>query len=295
MLRSANLVLHDHGQWLAINRFSAQLAREKQIPRVVSPRGMLTPWALSQKKLKKKLAWWLYARRDLDQACVIHATSQLELSELRELGVRRPIAMIPNGVELPPIETRAKTPGRKPFVLFLSRIHEKKGIRELLECWRSLAPRDWELVLAGPDEQGILSKSLLPSGTTYVGPVDGVPKQQLMQSASLFVLPTHSENFGVVVAESLSAGVPVITTHAAPWSCLAENQCGWWVPMNVDSIRETLLVAMRTPSEELEAMGMRGRELVKAQFSWPGIVGQMLEVYRWILGESDTPECVQSE
>jgi glycosyltransferase involved in cell wall biosynthesis len=286
-------LLHDHGQWIAINRCSANVSRLRNIPRIVSPRGMLSPWSLNHRWFKKKIAWHLYAGRDLAQAAVIHATSELERQELRELGVRQPIAVIPNGVDpLPNIPAEARGPER-PYVLFLSRIHQKKGVSELLSVWRDLKPRGWGLVLAGPDEQGLIARATLPPGVRYVGMVDGLGKAVLMRQASLFVLPTYSENFGVVVAESLMAGVPVITTHGAPWECLVENDCGWWIPTTIDSLRDTLLVAMSTPESVRKAMGQRGVSLMGERFAWPSIAKDMITVYDWILGGGTPPSCVE--
>lgn len=288
---SSGTILHDHGQWSAINRASAKLARNRRLPRVVSPRGMLSPWARRYKWWKKSLAWRLFAKRDLAEAVVIHATSELEARELRELGVKQPIAIIPNGVE-PLAEVAASSSLERPYVLFLSRIHEKKGIHELLRVWRELPCREWDLVLAGPDEQHLIANHKLPERVRYVGAVEGAAKARLMREASLFVLPTHSENFGVVVAESLLAGVPVITTHGAPWQALQTEQCGWWIPMSEPALRETLTAAMQLTAAERQAMGRRGQLLAQREFGWPRIASEMAAVYEWILGGGHPPACV---
>jgi glycosyltransferase involved in cell wall biosynthesis len=288
---SEHTILHDHGQWSAINRASAKLARNRRLPRVVSPRGMLSPWARRYKWWKKSLAWRLFAKRDLAEAVAIHATSELEARELRELGVKQPIAIIPNGVE-PLGEFAAGPTPERPYVLFLSRIHEKKGIHELLRVWRDLPAREWDLVLAGPDEQHIIANQTLTNGVRYVGAVEGDAKARLMGEASLFVLPTHSENFGVVVAESLLAGVPVITTHGAPWQSLQTERCGWWIPMSEPNLLATLTTAMQLPAAERYAMGQRGQQLAQREFGWPRIASEMAAVYEWILGGGSPPTCV---
>ncbi len=284
-------ILHDHGQWLGINRASASVARRLGLPRVVSPRGMLSPWARNHRKYKKMAAWWLYARRDLAAASVIHATSDLEADELRALGVKQPIAVIPNGVDV----TTAPEPDQfstKPYVLFLSRIHPKKGVYELLRVWKSLPTTDWELVLAGYDEGSMLTGKTLPPNVRYVGHVEGEQKDRLFQRASLFVLPSFSENFGVVVAESLMAGVPVITTHGTPWESLIAEKCGWWIPMTEESLRGSLVEAMSMPTTELKQWGQRGRSFANRAFGWSEIAEKMDSVYRWILDGGSPPECV---
>jgi glycosyltransferase involved in cell wall biosynthesis len=149
------------------------------------------------------------------------------------------------------------------------------------------------LVLAGPDEQRLLRNRELPKGVRYVGAVEGAEKSRLLQHASVFILPSHSENFGVVVAEALMAGVPVIATHGTPWQSLENERCGWWIEMNEVCLRDALLVALETPATELRAMGRRGREFAVRAFSWERIASQMAEVYEWVLGGGAPPACVE--
>jgi glycosyltransferase involved in cell wall biosynthesis len=288
----SSALLHDHGQWLPINRASAAVARNLGIPRIVSPRGMLSPWARNHRWWKKRIAWQWFAKRDLAEAVVLHATSKLEATELRALGARQPIAVVPNGVDDSFDGTSDREKSGRPYVLFLSRIHIKKGVRELLEAWERLGNRDWGLVIAGPDEQRILSPLQLPANVCYIGAVEGEEKLRLLKHASLFVLPSYSENFGIVVAEALMAGVPVITTHGTPWDSLVREQCGWWIPMDVDRLCETLRSAFLIPEHELRMMGMRGRSFARREFSWPSIAAAMSSVYQWVLTGGSRPSCV---
>ena len=189
------------------------------------------------------------------QAQVIHTTSELEARDLRTLGVRQPIVILPNGVDpMQPLVHDVAAPSR-PYLLFLGRIHRVKGVHELLRAWRNLGTPDWDLILAGPDENGIIAHEPLPYGVRYLGPVYGEHKRRLLQQASLFVLPSYSENFGLVVAEALMAGVPVITTQGTPWKRLQTEGCGWWIPMEEECLRDTLRAAMARSLEELNAMG----------------------------------------
>ncbi len=286
-------VLHDHGQWLAINRASALAARKHGIPRVITPRGMLSPWAMNFHRRKKLAAWFWFGRRDAAAADVLHATSELEASELRSLGLVNPIAVIPNGVDRPSHNFINCSKNRQ--VIFLSRLHPKKGVAELIDVWRRLQPDGWQLLLAGPDEANMLRNISIADDPSihYIGEVEGKRKWQLLSESSLFVLPSYSENFGVVVAEALVAGTPVITTHGTPWSSLQTERCGWWIPMDRESLFHTLRNAVTTSSTELEAMGVRGRHYADAQFSWRGIASEMSDVYRWLLDEQGPPDCVQ--
>lgn len=284
-----NSIIHDHGQWLPINRASANVSRRHAIPRVVSPRGMLSPWAMQHRRLKKWVGWNLFARRDIQSAQLIHATSQLEAVELRDLGLRNPIAVIPNGVENPPDEWLADS--KKRQVLFLSRLHPKKGVVELVKAWRSLRPDGWSLVLAGPDEAQMIEKlQLAPSESIrWVGDVEGEVKWRLLSESSLFILPSYSENFGVVVAEALIAGTPVIATHGTPWECLITEKCGWWVEMTTPSIQAVVQEALACSQDELDLMGQRGRMFAQRAFGWQQIASEMASVYQWIMGNGDKP------
>lgn len=287
------LVLHDHGQWLPINRFSATAARRMAVSRVVSPRGMLTPWSMNHKRMKKKAAWLLFARRDFAGATVVHATSQDEADELRALGARQPIALIPNGIDHRDLASSSGT--KTKTVVFLSRIHPKKGVAELVSAWRALKPPGWRLILAGPDEARMIDSLRLSAGDaiSYVGEVDGDAKWHLLSTASATVLPSYSENFGVVVAESLVAGTPVIATEGTPWSILKEHRCGWWIPMTPQALADALQTATRTDLECLAMMGERGHALALSRFTWPAIGRQMADVYRWLADDSGIPPCVQ--
>ncbi len=303
-------LIHDHGLWLPSNHASASVARRLGLPLVVSPRGMLEPWALAHRRWKKRLVWHLYQRRNLRSAAVLHATAQQEADNFRRLGLSQPIALIPNGVELDGIcGTPGVSRGRqlgsgadasRRTALFLSRIHPKKGLLELVEAWSLVRPAGWRMVIAGPDEDGhravvearAAARGLLDQ-FEFAGPVDGAEKTALYQSADLFVLPTFSENFGVVVAEALSCGVPVITTKGAPWQILRTLDCGWWVDTGSDALAAALQEATQTDSGVLREMGERGRRYARTAFSWPEIAQEMLRVYQWILGQAEQPECVQ--
>lgn len=289
---NASVILHDHGQWLPLNRFSASLARQHGLPRVVSPRGMLTPWALANKRVRKAMAWMLFGRSDFRSAAVLHATSEQEADEFRLLGARQPIAVIPNGVDYRDVP--GGSPGKTRTMLFLSRLHPKKGVTELVAAWRAVRPDGWRLVLAGPDEAGMVDSLRLHAADTitYAGEVEGDEKWRLLGSAAVAILPSYSENFGVVVAESLMACTPVIATRNTPWHSLEEHRCGWWIPMNSEALTSTIQEATTTDLETLAEMGRRGRDHAIASFSWPSLGSRMTSVYRWLEGSTGMPACI---
>lgn len=290
-------LIHDHGIWRFSNHRVARIARRTGLPRVVSVRGMLEPWALSHHRWRKKFAWSLYQRDDLQSAAVIHATSRAEAERIRRLGLTRPLAVIPNAVETPrDLPPRAILPRKR--ALLLSRIHPIKGIPMLIDAWSRVRPPDWELLIAGPDEGGhraelvslIRRKGL--DQISFAGEVDDSEKWRLYRSAEIFVLPTLGENFGLVVAEALAAELPVITTIAAPWQDLELHRCGWWTEANTGGLEAALRLAVGLRDEERRAMGLRGRKLIEDKYSWRRAAAEMCDVYKWILECGDCPSCV---
>ncbi|WP_269527012.1 glycosyltransferase [Coraliomargarita parva] len=290
-------VMHSHGLWLPFNHAVAKLAGQHH---VLSPRGMLEPWALNNSRMKKKLAWLLYEKCDLRRVWAFHATAHSEAESIRRLGFVQPIAVIPNGVELP--EARKLKPAKrsqKKTALFLSRIHPKKGILMLLDAWAKLAPEGWRLVIAGNDDcnhlrvVGARIRSLdLLETVELAGPLFGEDKEAAYRGADLFVLPSYSENFGIVVAEALGYGLPVLTTTGCPWQELSTEGCGWWVEPNPTGVFEGLSGALSTSSETLMAMGARGRRLVEEKYQWPGIAERMAQFYDWLLNGGKQPDFV---
>jgi glycosyltransferase involved in cell wall biosynthesis len=291
-------VVHDAGLWLPVNHCTATTTSRLGIPRVVSPRGMLEPWALGHQPAKKKAAWQLYQRRDLARATLLHATSADELAGLRSAGLKNPIAMVPNGVELPaglvPTENH---PPRS--ALFLSRIHPKKGLLDLVRAWSVVRPNAWKMIVAGPDERGHLAEvqravreAGVESWFEFIGAVDDAAKWALYRSAELFVMPTYSENFGLVIAEALGSGLPVITTRGTPWREIESHRLGWWIPVGADALATALREATTLPADALGAMGRRGRDWVSAHYAWDALAARMGEVYGWLLGRRERPGCV---
>ncbi|WP_103019789.1 glycosyltransferase [Salinibacter altiplanensis] len=295
-------VLHDNGLWLPVNHVVAREAQRAEIPRVVSTHGMLEPWSVQHKALRKRVAWWLYQRRDLRRAEVLHATADAEARTLRSAGLDNPIVVAPNGVDLPPSPNEEVPDSDGPRVcLFLSRIHEVKGLPNLVEAWARLHPDKWKVVVAGPDEDGHeqeVRERVRAQGLTarfeFVGPVEGKEKKDLFRRADTFVLPTHSENFGIVVAEALSYGVPVITTKGAPWQDLVEHECGWWVEVGVEPLVAALEEATQLSPAERRAMGERGRELVRQKYTWSQVASTLAATYKWTLGRQKRPDAVRS-
>jgi glycosyltransferase involved in cell wall biosynthesis len=295
-------VVHSHGLWQPANHWVSSSARRWRVPLIIHPRGMLEPWALSQKATKKRVALATFQGRDLRAARAFVASSEVEWRNLRRFGIGQPVAVIPNGVELP--ASREVAPAPRPrdemrSALFMSRVHPQKGVLELVRAWARTRPAGWRLEIAGPDEDWhwdevakVVGQLGLADVVTYHGAVEGERKRQLWRRADLFVLPTFTESFGMAVAEALASGVPVITTRGAPWSDLETHHCGWWIDVGVEPLAAALRQATELTDVERRAMGERGRQYVR-RFDWDEIAGQTLALYRWLLGRGDRPACVK--
>jgi glycosyltransferase involved in cell wall biosynthesis len=257
---------------------------------------MLSAWALSAKSLKKKAAWALYQRRDVMSATALHVTSPAEVDDCRRTGYEGPVTVVANGTDFPPeAPVQADDPppdmnGAMRTALCLSRIHPVKGLSILLDAWAQIRPAGWRLVIAGPDADGHaadLDRRIAAGGlresVQLIGEVSAQDKWALYRSADVFVLPSHSENFGIVVAEALACGVPVLTTRGTPWSELPDFQCGWWIDIGVGPLVDTLRTVLATPSADLRAMGKRGKQLVESKYTWDSAARGMLSFYESVV------------
>jgi glycosyltransferase involved in cell wall biosynthesis len=288
---SEPIVLYDVGLWLPSNHFAARAARQARVPFVVSPRGMLSPRAVKVSKWKKRLAWALYQKYDLKSANLLHATSEAEAADLRSHHLQQPIAVIPNGVELPPdFSSQSSTRDHSRALLFLSRLHPIKGLSDLVHAWARVRPKGWRVVVAGPNEgnhraemQRCIDSLGLHMDFKFVGAVEGDAKWKLYHEADLFVLPSYSESFGQAIAEALVCGVPVITSWATPWQVIEEKACGWWIETGIDSLAHQLSITCALPNQELKAMGNRGRQFVVEAFSWSRIANQFIHLFESLL------------
>jgi glycosyltransferase involved in cell wall biosynthesis len=303
-------ILHQHGIWMANSRVTNRWRGALERATVVAPQGSLEDYALRRSQWKKRLATLAYEGRNLKAASCLHATSPAEVASFRRYGLTNPIAMIPNGIPDAWLDSvgdperflnRFSIPADRRVLLFLSRIHPKKGLPLLFRAIAELRHRldGWLLAIAGPDERGHLlelrslaEKLNIEDLVQFIGPLFGTDKRDAYAVADVVVLPTHSENFGIVVAEALGAGVPVLTTHGAPWEELEIHGCGWWVDIDVAAMRNALLDAVQRSPTDLRVMGQRGRSLVARQYLWSRIAQQTILLYNWLLGHSEQPDFV---
>lgn len=305
-------VLHQHGIWPAFSRVTLRWRERLRRPTVVATHGSLDPRALAFSRWKKALAMRAYERRNLAAASCLHATAAGELRQLRDAGFRNPVAVLRNGVpdawlasegDGARFRSAHALPADARLLLYISRIHPHKGLMTLVEAFgRSRRALDgWDLVVAGPSYDAAylhaVRKRIAGEGLAarihIVGELRGAARRDAFAAAELMVLPSLSENFSLVVAEALGAGVPVITTRGAvAWEVLRTERIGWWVDPDLASLEGALLAATRLGAAELAAMGGCGRALILRDYRWAPIARQTLELYSWLAGDAARPDFV---
>lgn len=251
--------------------WAAARARSLGVPYSVAPQGCLDPVRRAYGKVRKWVAWYCFDRRNLTRAAWLHATAEMEANWMRAaLGSAcPPIRIVPNGVDGALFDS-VPAQVRTQSVLYLGRLHPLKGLDLLLEAWQSLAPSpEWELVIAGPAEGAAIPD--MP-GVRQLPPCYGADKVRLMKSASMVVLPTRSENFGIVVAEALWCRTPVICTKGAPWSILGED----WVEVSAEAIAAALKNLMALTPEAREQRFAPCFNTAATAYNWHTIATQLL-------------------
>ena len=282
------LVVHLHGVWVAPVQAAAGAATAAGATLVVSPHGMLRREALRKSRWRKRLVWHASLRRLLLHADTLHVTSPAEMEDLVALLPGCSPALLPLGVRPPAAAPRDRVAGAPRRAGYLGRLLPIKNLDGLLEAWKAAAPAGWRLSIDGPSagQEGARLAALadrlgIAAAVEIGGPVPQDRLGEHFAGLDLFVLPSRSEAFALVVGEALAAGVPAICTTAAPWTGIAAHGCGWSVAPTVPALAEALGRATALPPEALEAMGRRGREWVRAEYSWEHVARRHLaELYR---------------
>lgn len=288
-------VIHNHSLWMMPNVYSGQIARQYKIPLVVSPRGTLSEWAMQSGSMVKKVFWPLLQYPSIVHATCFHATANSEYEDIRRMGFRQPVAVIPNGIDIP--ELLPKVEKDRRTLLFLGRIHPVKGLDILLPAWGEVQNRfpDWYLKIVGPDNRGYLTEmqrlanELRLQRIEFSGALFGDKKWRAYRDADIFILPSYSENFGMSVAETLAAGTPAIVSKGAPWSELNTHNAGWWIDIGVDPLVACLEQALEKSRDTLIEMGLHGRKWMEEDYSWEHVGTQLIETYLWILHGNNKP------
>lgn len=307
-------LIHQHGIWLYDQWASMQWQNRTNKPVVISPHGMLDPWAVKNSGWKKKLVGKLFANESLHRATCLHALCRSEAESIRAYGLTNPIAIIPNGIDLPILEQPAnnyqsisdeKPQHRRKKLLFLGRIHPKKGLKELIDAWAEITKESqeqmtWELIIAGWDDGGheaglkqqVTSLGLRDS-ISFVGSIFGDAKERLLREVDAFILPSFSEGLPMSVLEAWAYQLPVLMTEFCNIPEGFEVEAAIHIEPTPISIATGLQKMINLSDYELITIGQNGRQLVEKQFTWGSIAEQMNAVYEWCLSGEKVPECMR--
>ena len=291
---------HANGLWTYPAHITAKVAITQNKPCVIAPHGMLYPQALKVSSWKKKIVSTVFQRKDLETASCLQATCMAELEHIRAFGLNNPVAVIPNGLEIDNSVEIRKTPNSVRRFAFVGRLNRIKNVDLLLSAWGKLGGKtnNCELLIIG-DGDTVYRKELEEFATTnklnnvhFLGFITGKDLQKLVHSIDFQVLPSKSENFGMVVPEALIQGAPVIASIGTPWSDLETYNCGWWVDNDIDTLADTLLLAINLSEQDRLGMGERGRTLVLEHYSVESVSLKMKQLYEWLVHENIKPEYV---
>lgn len=290
-------ILHGHGLWRGSNLFPLLVKKNSPRKVVFSVHGMLTPWSFNNKRLLKLPFWQLLQLPALKKSHLYHVTAASEYEDIRRVGLKNPVAIVPIGIDIPK-QNQASL--RRKQLVFLSRINPKKGLDILLPAWSTIALEypEWELLIVGPIDteyaQQVVSeakKCNIPR-IQFMGEITGDKKTKLLLESSIFVLPSYSENFGIVITEALAHGLPVITTTETPWQELNDKQCGWCIQPNQKQLERSLRHALSTSPAMLQEMGEKGRNWMIKEYSWGQVSDMMLQTYDWLINKGSAPSWV---
>ncbi len=287
LLVPGDTVAHGHGLYVYPNFAVGRLARQRGVPLVYHPHGMFEPWILARSRGKKQLAHWLFEDANFRAARLWRALTSREADQIRAQGITAPVVVLPNGIEPSAFDFPVPRPlpqADRRQILFLGRLHPKKGLPLLVAAWARLVTqaRGWELVIAGPDENGhraeveaLVRAAGLSGSVRFLGSVSGEAKKACWREAEVFVLPSHSEGFPMAVLEACAAGLPVVATDACNFPELKAAEAGWECPATAEGVTAALGEAIAASDTERRQRGERGRRLVESRYAWPGIAAAL--------------------
>jgi glycosyltransferase involved in cell wall biosynthesis len=295
-------IIHQHGIWMPISLLSKKIKKKSKVKFVIQPHGYLEPFRMEISKYKKKAIFNIYEKSNLlNSACII-ACSKDEGFKLKKMFPDNEIAVIPNGVSLDfynePFSIH-NNPKDKKRMLFLSQIIPIKGLERLFEIIAKMGVEnfsEWELLIVGYEDKNYVKflKNMvlelkLEKIVSFVGPKFGKDKVEIFDSADVFIFPSFNENYGIVIAEALSRGLPVIATKGTPWEELNSSKCGFWVDNTKEGIEAGLVKLLQMPQSELKKMGLRGRDLIKNKYLWNKSTLKTIQLYDWVLSGGVKP------
>jgi glycosyltransferase involved in cell wall biosynthesis len=315
-MRGADLdILSIHGLWKYCSVASLRWHRRMALPYIVHPHGMLESWALQNAKWKKRIAALLYENQHLRGAACLRALCEAEAQSIRAYGMRNPICVIPNGVDLPDLskvptlQAHAFAEGRK-VLLYLGRLHPKKNVANLIRAWKQILNSHpstrayWVLAIAGWSQRGYEQKLKHLAGDldtvatperasiAFLGPRFGTDKNECYRACDAFIMPSLSEGLPMTVLEAWAHAKPVLMTPECNLPEGFGGEAALQIGTGPEEIAAGLKQVIEMSDDDRRAMGNRGRDLAATTFSWPRIGEQMCSVYEWVLGGGPPPEVI---
>lgn len=296
-LNSPDNIVHLHSLWMYPSFILKKLSAKSNFKKIISPHGMLDSWALSNGKLKKRLILNFFEKRNLKTADCIHALCFQEYQDIRKITKTTPVAIIPNGINLPKFDKELE---KEKNILFLARLHPKKGIDNLIEAWKLIETKDWNLTIVGPDEGnyeekiGKVNENLPPDKRKikFIGGAFGKDKAQLYQKASIFILPSFSEGLPMTILEAWSYKLPVLMTKECNLEIGFNENAASKIEASVNGIRKGIEKFINLPENELNQIGLNGYNLVQKEFTWEEVSKKMIHTYKWIIEETEKPNFI---
>lgn len=290
--------IHLHSPWNFVALAAGIASLVGGVRLIFSPRGSLFPWSLSQGRLRKMVAWFVFMRMMLHRAHAIHVTDQSEADAVKSLGLTTRIDVVPNSIDLGEVESLPQRENAKSilglqanrrYALFISRIHPKKGLLELILAWEAeqIAKFGWQLLIVGPESDPVYAAEVralaampsLAGSVRLMAPVYGPGRLNFFAASDLFILPSHSENFGNAIAEAMLFGLPILTTTGTPWTDITAQGLGWYIQLNPTELRRALREAAEMHPDALRSMGSRGRDYVSSRFSRASLHEKVWRLY----------------
>ena len=305
LLREKADILHMEALWRYPQLLMVAWKKHKKTPIVCTPHGMLDPYIIKNQGVVKRLVSNIFFQKSLEAVDCYHALCQKELEDIRAYGLKQPVAIIPNGINLPDPDLNFEKTDKKKHLLYLGRLHKKKGVDLLLKALAAINKErkellnDWQIDLVGWDHEGckaelekIVSENRLEDKVVFHGGLFGKDKQRMYATADGYILPSHGEGLPMTVLEAWSWQLPVVMTPECHIPEGYDADAAIKINDNVESVEKGLKTFLGMRDEERLSMGMRGYDLVCKKFTWDVSARKMIEVYEWLLGRIEKPDFV---
>lgn len=305
LLKESPDIFHMEALWRYPQLLMTSWKKHKKAPIVCTPHGMLDPYIIKNQGVVKRIISNMFFQKSLEAVDCYHALCQKELEDLRAYGLNQPVAIIPNGINLPDPDLMFEKTDNKKHLLYLGRLHKKKGVDLLLKALAAINREEkglldnWQIDLVGWDHEGckaelekIVSKNRLEDKVVFHGGLFGKDKQRMYANAEGYILPSHGEGLPMTVLEAWSWKVPVIMTPKCNIPEGFDAGAAVRIEDNKESVAQGLRSFFEMSEDERKSMGERGYELVQHYFSWDASARKMIKLYEWLLGMSERPEFV---